>query len=87
MGEMTFDFPPELHRWIEMRLAGGRYADVADYLRDLIRRDQDGLLPETSEDIAWVRERVAEGFASGRVEAEPENVLEEIIVELSDEDD
>ncbi len=41
MGEMSFDFPPALLRWIEEQVAGGRYADAADYVCDLIRRDRD----------------------------------------------
>ena len=89
MGEMSFDFPPELRRWIDVRLAEGRFADAADYVRDLIRRDQEGLLPEGIEEpagespeyVAWVREKVAEGLASGVVDAEPEEVIEQIIAE------
>lgn len=88
MGEMSFTFPPDLENWIELRVAEGRYADAADYMRDLVRRDQEGFLPEcgsdgaeTPEYIAWIRERVAEGLASGWVNAEPEDVIEEIIAE------
>jgi antitoxin ParD1/3/4 len=81
MGEMSFDFPPELRRWIEVRLAEGRYADAEDYVRDLIRRDQEGLLPETPEDVAWLREKIAEGLASGIVDRDPRDVIEDIIAE------
>lgn len=45
MGEMTFDFPPGLRRWVEQRLAEGRYVDEADYFRDLVRRDMKGAMP------------------------------------------
>ncbi|MFO6446204.1 type II toxin-antitoxin system ParD family antitoxin [Erythrobacter sp. NE805] len=87
MGEMTFQFPPALERWIEAQVAEGRYADAADYLRDLVRRDQGGLLPgmelshasETPEYIAWVREKVAEGLASGVCEEDAFAVLDEIV--------
>ncbi|MBA4009162.1 MAG: type II toxin-antitoxin system ParD family antitoxin [Erythrobacter sp.] len=87
MGEMTFNFPPALMRWIEAQVAEGRYADAGDYLRDLVRRDQDGLLPdcevdsaeETPEYIAWVREKVAEGLASGVIHRDPRDVLDEIV--------
>ncbi len=86
MGEMTSDFPPGLRRWIEQRLAEGRYADAADYIRDLVRRDQEGLIgeaaentaAETPEDIAWVREQVAIGIASGVCEQNAFEVLDEI---------
>lgn len=87
MGEMTFNFPPALMRWIEAQVAEGRYADAADYLRDLVRRDSEGLLPEFEEDsaeetpeyIAWVREQVAEGLASGVCDKDAFEVLDEIV--------
>ena len=87
MGEMTFNFPPALMAWIEAQVAEGRYVDAADYMRDLIRRDQDGLLGEpeldpageTPEYIAWVREKVAEGLASGVIHRDPRDVLDEIV--------
>jgi len=87
MGEMTFNFPPALMRWIEAQVAEGRYADAADYLRDLVRRDSEGLLPELEEDsaeetpeyIAWVREKVAEGLASGVCDKDAFEVLDEIV--------
>lgn len=86
MGEMSFTFPPDLESWIEARVAEGRYADAADYMRDLVRRDQEGLLAPTTEDtaeetpeyIAWVREKVAEGLASGLCDKDAFQVLDEI---------
>jgi len=86
MGEMTFNFPPALMRWIEAQVAEGRYADAADYLRDLVRRDQGGLLgepeldpaEETPEYVAWVREQVAIGIASGICDKDAFEVLDEI---------
>ena len=88
MGEMSFTFPPDLENWIEMRVAEGRYADAAEYVRDLIRRDQEGLLADgndtagdTPEYIAWVREKIAEGEASGFIERDAREVLAEIIAE------
>jgi antitoxin ParD1/3/4 len=87
MGDMTSNFPPALMAWIEARVAEGRYADAADYLRDLVRRDQNGVLGsaaenfaagETPEYIAWVREMVAEGLASGVCEEDAFAVLDGI---------
>lgn len=77
MGEMSF--PPDLQRWIDLRLAEGRYADEADYVRDLVRRDQQGLLPESPEEIAWLREKIAEGEASGISDERPETIIANII--------
>lgn len=85
MGEMSVTFPPDLENWIGLRVAEGRYADAAEYVRDLIRRDQEGLVmdpvEETSEYIAWVREKIAEGDASGYIERDARDVLKEIIAE------
>lgn len=77
MTDITIAMPPALEAWVQARLAEGRYADAADYVRDLVRRDQDF----ASEDSAWVRAMVEDGFASGIVDTEPEDVLEEIMAQ------
>jgi antitoxin ParD1/3/4 len=76
MGDMNF--PPEIKRWIATRLSEG-YADEADYLIELIRRDMaEAAWPETPEEIAWVRAKVEEGIASGVCEKDAFEVLDEI---------
>jgi len=78
MGEMSF--PPEIRQWIAARLADGGYADEADYIVELIRRDmQDAAFPGTPEDIAWVRAKIEEGEASGISNERPETIIENII--------
>lgn len=78
MGEMSFDFPPELRRWIEVRLAEGRYADAKDYVSDLIRRDQDAA-SLWEEDTAKVRRLIEEGEASGLSDEDPFELIERLI--------
>lgn len=73
MGDMTF--PPQLQQWIDARVAEGRYADAQDYLRDLIRRDQDAAQDETE----WLRGLIAEGEASGISDETPETIIDSII--------
>lgn len=80
MTELSISVPPALERFVESRLAEGRYADAGDYLRDLIRRDQ----AEADDDATWVRARIAEGEASGYLEADARDVLKEIIAKLPD---
>lgn len=76
MGEMNF--PPEIREWIAKRLAEG-YADETDYVLELIRRDMaEAAWPETPEEIAWVREKVAEGLASGVSDQDPFEFLAEL---------
>jgi len=46
--------------WVEEQAKSGRYANSSDYVRDLIRRDQD-----RREAIAEIQSAVDEGLASG----------------------
>ena len=80
MTDLSFSVPSSLQDWIERQVAGGRYADAGDYLRDLIRRD----LAEAEEDAAWVRARLIEGEASGFLDTDPRVVLREIMAKLPD---
>jgi antitoxin ParD1/3/4 len=41
MATMNVSLPDPLKDWIEAQVKTGRYANVSDYVRDLIRRDQD----------------------------------------------
>lgn len=82
MADFSFSLPTSLQTWVEQRMAEGRYADAAEYLRDLIRRDQEA----GADDAAWVRAMVVEGFASGFVEGEPAELIEGIIAEISASD-
>jgi antitoxin ParD1/3/4 len=78
VGEISFS--PQIRKWIASRVSEGGYADEEDYLLDLIRRDMaDAELVETPEQIAWVRERVAEGLASGVADGDPREFINELI--------
>ncbi len=78
MGEMNFTFPPDLENWIETRLAEGRHADAADYVRDLIRRDQDSAL-RWEEDTARLRSAIEAGEASGLSDVDPLDLIDRLI--------
>jgi antitoxin ParD1/3/4 len=80
MTDLSFSLPTSLQSKLDQRIADGGYLDAAEYLRDLIRRD----LAEADEDAAWVRARLAEGEASGYLEADPRDVLREIMAKLPD---
>ena len=75
MTQLNVSIPPSLESWVNTRLAQGRYVDAADYVRDLVRRDQDA----EYEDRAWLKGLIDEGFASGVIDEEPEVVVERII--------
>jgi antitoxin ParD1/3/4 len=80
MTQVTVSMPPALQSWIEDRLADGDYADVAEYLRDLVRRDR----AEAVTDRSWLRAMIAEGLASGVEERDAFEVLDEVIAEDPD---
>ena len=80
MTDLTISIPPALQNWVDAQLAQGRYADAAEYLRDLVRRD----LAEASADRQWLKAMIDEGLASGVAPGEAEDVLDEIIAEDPD---
>jgi antitoxin ParD1/3/4 len=75
MAQLNVSIPPALKSWIDMRVAEGRYSSASDYVRDLVRRDQDSADDETE----WLKGLIAEGLASPVVDIEPEDIIEEII--------
>lgn len=77
MSQLNVSIPPALKNWIDSRITEGRYSSASDYIRDLVRRDQDAAKEETE----WLRGLIAEGLASGVIDEEPEAVLESIIAE------
>jgi antitoxin ParD1/3/4 len=60
MATMNVSLPDQMKDWVESRAGTGRYANASDYVRDLIRKDQ-----ERSEKIAALQQLVDEGLASG----------------------
>lgn len=73
MTDLSFSLPSALQTWIEQQVAQGNYADAGDYLRDLIRRDL-----ARAESVAHLRALIEEGEASGYLDEEPEDLIEEI---------
>ena len=75
MTDLSFSLPPDLARRVESRIIEGEFADASEYLRELVRRD----LEEADEETEWLREQIDIGRASGIIDKEPEEVIEEII--------
>ncbi len=86
MTSLTISMLPALQSWVNARLAEGGYADAAEYLRDLVRRDRDRFDYESEEEVARVRALVEEGLASGIVDEEPDAVLARIIARVEPAD-
>jgi len=75
----TVSMPPALQAWVDARLAEGAYADVAEYLRSLVLRDQ-----QMAEEERWVCAAIEEGLASGVLDQDPREVIAEILAEDPD---
>jgi antitoxin ParD1/3/4 len=75
MAQLNVSLPPALKSWIDHRVAQGRYSSASDYVRDLVRRDQES----EHDDIAWVKAQLAEGVASGISDEKPETIIGNII--------
>lgn len=60
MATMNVSLPDAMKDWVEGRAETGRYSNSSDYVRDLIRRDQ-----ERAERIAQLQRLVDEGLESG----------------------
>lgn len=63
MATMNVSLPDPMKDWVESQTATGRYANASDYVRDLIRKDQ-----ERSAKIAHMQALIDEGLASGEAE-------------------
>lgn len=60
MAQMNVSLPEGSKAWAEARVAEGRYNSTSDYVRDLMRRDQ-----ERAEKIANLQQLIDEGRNSG----------------------
>ena len=77
MAQMNVSIPDKLKGWAEARVAEGRYSSTSDYVRDLIRRDQ-----EREESLRALRAAIDEGLASGVSERDPFESLAELRADL-----
>lgn len=73
MAQMNISIPEALKSWAEARVAEGRYSSTSDYVRDLVRRDQ-----EYAEKLKALQAAIDEGLASGVSERDPFEYLKEL---------
>ena len=60
MATMNVSLPDPMKSWVESRTRDGRYSNVSDYMRDLIRRDQ-----EREQAISEIQVLIDAGLDSG----------------------
>jgi antitoxin ParD1/3/4 len=64
---MNVSLPETMRAWVENRVKAGSYANASDYVRDLIRHDQEEHKDRIDEEaIAAIRQGIAD-FQAGRV--------------------
>lgn len=73
MATMNVSLPDPLKAWVEAQTQTGRYANASDYVRDLIRRDQD-----RASKIEALQALIAEGLESGVSDATPDDIRKRV---------
>lgn len=60
MATMNVSLPDPMKDWVESQAKSGRYSNASDYVRDLIRRDQ-----ERAGKLVELQKLLTEGLESG----------------------
>lgn len=69
---MSFALPESMRDYIDTRVRDGSYGNTSEYLRELIRRDQE------QQAAARLRELITEGLASGPGRLVTDDVIEQL---------
>lgn len=70
MATMNISLPDAMKAWVEEQARSGRYGNVSDYVRDLIRHDQ-----ERADKLAAMQKLIDDGLASGVSELSAGEIL------------
>ena len=60
MATMNISLPNPMRDWVDQQIQGGRYSNNSDYVRDLIRRDQ-----ERRDKTFALQQAITKGVESG----------------------
>lgn len=74
MATMNVSLPAKMKAWVEEQVQTGKYGNSSDYVRDLVRRDQ-----ERAEARQKLQQMVDDALASGIVEMTKEELLERVM--------
>ncbi len=72
MATMNVSLPDPMKAWVESQVDSGQYGNASDYVRDLIRRDQN-----EREQIKALQEAITKGLKSGISDRAMKNILKE----------
>jgi len=74
MATMNISLPQKMKDWVEAQTSDGRYANASDYVRDLIRRDE-----ERARVYSEIARAAEEGLASGISPRSPAEIRQRIL--------
>ncbi len=69
---MSFALPDALRSYVDERVRSGEYGNTSEYLRELIRRDQQAMATRR------LRELITDGLASGEGRPATDDAVNEI---------
>lgn len=72
MATMNVSLPAAMKEWVEEQTETGRYSNASDYVRDLIRRDQ-----ERTDKISALQRLIGEAEDSGPSDKSMRDILAE----------
>ena len=72
MATMNISLPDPMRDWVQTQIQEGKYSTTSDYVRDLIRRDQ-----ELRQQHKLLQDAITEGLRSGVSNRSMEDVLKE----------
>jgi len=73
MVKKTYSITETLNQYVKARIASGEYATDSEYMRELIRRDQD-----ENREIAYIRSKLIKAEQSGFTDKNRDQILEDI---------
>ena len=71
MATVNVSLSEPMSEWVEAQARSGRFSNASDYVRDLIRRDQ-----ERAASIAALQDLITEGLDSGISDRSPSDILQ-----------
>ncbi|MGR9248385.1 type II toxin-antitoxin system ParD family antitoxin [Rhizobium leguminosarum] len=72
MATMNVSLPEPMKEWVDAQTKTGRYSNASDYVRDLIRRDQ-----ERASKLAELQRLITDGLESGISDRSKDDILRE----------
>ena len=79
MATMNVSLPDPMKLWVEQQAGTGRFSNASDYVRDLIRRDQ-----ERADSHREMQRLISEGIDSGTSRRSMDNIFEAALVKAAE---